>query len=263
MTKNIASVTGASSGMGREFVLQIAAKYGKLDEIWAIARREELLWQLQGEAALPVRILTMDLAQEESIKRLMALLATENPRIRILVNSAGCGRIGNFFGSSYEGVLSMINVNCKALTAVTYACLPYMPMGSRILMLASSAAFAPQPGFAVYAASKAYVLSFSRALRVECQEQGLTVTAVCPGPVDTEFFDHAGDNAKMSAVKKLTMAKPVPVVKRALFDAARGHELSVYGLPMKGSLVAAKLIPHHLLVPAMNKILNRRSRDSE
>ena len=124
MTKNIAIVTGASSGMGREFVLQIAAKYGKLDEIWAIARREELLWQLQGEAALPVRILTMDLAQEESIKRLMALLATENPRIRILVNSAGCGRIGNFFGSSYEGVLSMINVNCKALTAVTYACLP-------------------------------------------------------------------------------------------------------------------------------------------
>ena len=107
------------------------------------------------------------------------------------------------------------------------------------------------------------MLSFSRALRVECQEQGLTVTAVCPGPVDTEFFDHAGDNAKMSAVKKLTMAKPVPVVKRALFDAARGHELSVYGLPMKGSLVAAKLIPHHLLVPAMNKILNRRSRDSE
>ena len=91
MTKNIAIVTGASSGMGREFVLQIAAKYGKLDEIWAIARREELLWQLQGEAALPVRILTMDLAQEESIKRLMALLATENPRIRILVNSAGCG----------------------------------------------------------------------------------------------------------------------------------------------------------------------------
>lgn len=70
-----------------------------------------------------MRILTMDLAQEESIKRLMALLATENPRIRILVNSAGCGRIGNFFGSSYEGVLSMINVNCKALTAVTYACL--------------------------------------------------------------------------------------------------------------------------------------------
>lgn len=86
----------------------------------------------------------------------------------------------------------MINVNCKALTAVTYACLPYMPMGSRILMLASSAAFAPQPGFAVYAASKAYVLSFSRALRVECQEQGLTVTAGCPGPVDTEFFDRRG-----------------------------------------------------------------------
>ena len=85
------------------------------------------------------------------------------------------------------------------------------------------AAFAPQPGFAVYAASKAYVLSFSRALRVECQEQGLTVTAVCPGPVDTEFFDHAGDNAKMSAVKKLTMAKPVPVVKRA-------EDLSLSGL---------------------------------
>ena len=89
MTRNIAIVTGASSGMGREFVLQIAAKYGKLDEIWAIARREELLWQLQGEAALPVRILTMDLAQEESIKRLMALLATENPRIQMCIRDSG------------------------------------------------------------------------------------------------------------------------------------------------------------------------------
>lgn len=149
----------------------------------------------------------MDLAHEESIKRLMALLATENPRIRILVNSAGCGRIGNFFGSSYEGVLSMINVNCKALTAVTYACLLTCPWAVGSLCWLPLQLLRPSRDSAVYAASKAYVLSFSRALRVECQEQGLTVTAVCPGPVDTEFFDHAGDNAKMSAVKKLTMAK--------------------------------------------------------
>ncbi len=255
--KNIAVVTGASSGMGREFVLQIAGKYKKLDEIWVIARNAERLWQLQGEAALPVRVIAMDLTIPDNSKKLMALFATEIPRIRILVNSAGCGRIGNFFGSSYEGNLEMIDLNCRALTSVTYACLPYMPAKSRILNLASSASFAPQPGFAVYAASKAYVLSFSRALREELKEREITVTAVCPGPVDTEFFLSAGDNRKMSAVKKFAMAKPEPVVKKALADAAQRKELSVYGLSMKGSLLASKVIPHRILVPLMDRVLNK------
>lgn len=255
--KNIAVVTGASSGMGREFVLQIAEKYQKLDEIWAIARREERLQQLQGEASLPVRIFPMDLTEKESIKKLMALLSAENPKLRLLVNSAGCGRIGNFFGSSYEGNVTMIDLNCRALTAVTYACLPYMPKKSRILFLASSASFSPQPGFAVYAASKAYVLSFSRALYQELKEKQISVTAVCPGPVETEFFDEAGDSRKMSAIKKLSMVPPAPVVRRALSDAAKKKELSVYGLPMKGSLLASKLLPHRLLVPAMDHFLNK------
>lgn len=194
--KNIAIVTGASSGMGREFVLQIAGKYKKLDEIWAIARSEERLQQLQGEASIPVRILPMDLTMGENLKKLMALLAVENPKVRLLVASAGCGKIGSFFGSSYEGNLEMIDLNCRALTAVTYACLPYMPPRSRILLMASSAAFAPQPGFAVYAATKAYVLSLARALRQELREQMLTVTAVCPGPVDTEFLTGQGTAEK-------------------------------------------------------------------
>jgi len=255
--KNIAIVTGASSGMGREFVLQIAEKYKKFDEIWAIARREERLMQLQETASLPVKIIPLDLTSDECIRKLMFMLNVEKPKVRMLVNSAGCGKMGDFSTGTYEGSIGMIDLNCRALTAVTYACLPYMTNKSRILFLASSASFAPQPGFAVYAATKAYVLSFARALRQELRSKEITVTAVCPGPVDTEFFDTAGDTRKMSAIKKLSMAQPIPVVKKAIKDASMGKELSVYGTMMKGSLLASKLVPHTILVPVMNRMLNK------
>ena len=152
----------------------------------------------------------------------------------------------------------MILLNCEALTAVTYACIPYMPGKSRILMFASSASFAPQPEFAVYAASKSFVLSFSRALRQELKDRKITVTAICPGPVNTEFFDAAGSTKKMSSVKKMSMAKPEAVVEKALKDASLGRELSVYGMMMKGSLFASKCIPHGILVPIMDRILNKK-----
>ncbi len=261
--KNIAVVTGASSGIGREFARQIVQRYPKLDGMWIIGRNEERLWQLQAELPVEVRIFQMDLTSEESIGKLTAELAKENPKIRILVNSAGFGKLGNFAGTSCQEAVRMVEINCVALTCLTYACLPYMPAKSRILQMGSSAAFTPQPGFAVYAATKAYVLSFSRALARELRSRDIWVTCVCPGPVDTEFFEHAGDSEKMSRIKKLAMAKPQPVVRKALLDAARHKDVSVYGLSMKGTRLMAKAVPHRLLLPVMGRLFKEQENTPE
>ena len=112
--------------------------------------------------------------------------------------------------------------------------------------MASAAGFCPQPRFSVYAATKSFVLSFSRSLASELKSKGISVTAVCPGPVNTEFFEVSGPIT--SVFKKMTMADASDVVKQAVKDSMRKKQLSIYGLPMKGSYLGAKLLPHRLLM---------------
>ena len=139
----------------------------------------------------------------------------------MLVNCSGLGLAGKFDRQEEEMLDQMVKVNCLALTRITRAVLPYMPRKARIVQVASSAAFVPQPGFAVYAATKSYVLNLSLALRQELKKRGIIVTAVCPGPVKTEFFDTAYQKKEMKLYKKLAMAKPEKVVKKALRDVKR------------------------------------------
>ncbi len=242
----IAVVTGASSGIGREFARQISARYGKLDEIWLIARRKELLESLQEEIKLNARIIAMDLTSEEDMKQFKDYLEELNPDIKILVNCAGYGKVGRFEEIDLKEQTGMIDLNCKALTEMTGICLKYISSHSRIINVASAAAFCPQPRFNVYAATKAYVLSFSRALNCKLKEKKITVTSVCPGPVDTDFFDIAGDNG--SAFKKKMRVPAEKVVDKAIKDAALGNELSVYSAMMKTAEVGSKIVPHKLLM---------------
>lgn len=248
----IAVVTGASSGMGREFVKQIAENYRFLDEIWAVGRSEEKLCRLQKSIAGKISVLPLDLEQEESRECLRRLLEKEKPRIKLLANCAGTGKIGDFSRLSLDAQETCVRLNCEALTAVTYLCLPYMYPGTRIIQMASAAAFVPQPGFAVYAASKAYVLSFSRALREELRGRRITVTAVCPGAVDTSFFEN--QQYAVPDYKKKVMAQPEAVVEKAIRDAAAGRELSVYGGSMKAFRVLCKLLPHDKIIRIAGKI---------
>ena len=186
---NIIIITGASSGMGVEFALQLDNVFTyTIDEIWMIARRKEAMLEVAESMMNTTRILDMDVTKPEDMERLKKLLAKEKPTVRMLVNCAGYGVMGEFSKLNVQEELGMIDVNCKALTQMTYMCMPYMRENSRIIQLASSAAFMPQPGFAVYAASKAYVNSFSRALAEELRKKKIYVTSVCPGPVDTPFF---------------------------------------------------------------------------
>ena len=242
----IAVVTGASSGIGREFARQISQRYGKMDEIWIVARRKERLQELEQELRLNVRIFAMDLTNTNDMNQFKDYLKEYSPDIKLLINCAGYGKVGSFEELNLEEQCGIIDINCKALTMFTGMCLPYISSHSRIINVASAAAFCPQPRFNVYAASKSYVLSFSRALNCELKERKITVTAVCPGPVDTEFFDIAGDNN--NEFKKKLRVPVDKVVDKAIRDAALGNEVSVYGTVMKTAELGSKIVPHKLLM---------------
>lgn len=244
----IAIVTGASSGMGKEFVIQLGYLYRNLDEIWVIARRKERLERLREKSRVPLRVFCGDLMKKQIYKEIYNALKKETPDIRMLVNAAGFGRTGTveaIAGEKKRIQTDMINLNCQALTRMTLLCLPYIRREGRIINLASAAAFCPQPKFAVYAATKSYVLSFSRALRAELIGKGIYVTAVCPGPVNTEFFDVSG--APQNSLKRLTMEKAPKVVRKALKDSRDKKELSIYGMAMKAVHLGTKILPHGLV----------------
>lgn len=245
----IAVVTGASSGMGREFVRQIGYFYRDLDEIWVISRRKERLERLRKESRTPLRIFDGDLQKKHIYKHYHSELKEWHPEVRMLVNAAGFGKSGSFVQIAAAGKklqTDMINLNCTALTRMIQLTLPFMKKGGRIINLASAAAFCPQNGFAVYAATKAYVLSLSRALSSELRSKEIIVTAVCPGPVDTEFFKVSGELT--SPLKKLTVVKASAVVRKALKDSRKRREVSVFGVPMKAVRIGARILPHRLIL---------------
>lgn len=158
--KNIIIITGASSGIGQEFALQIDTAFSNIDEIWMIARREERLMEVGKVMEHKVKMISMDVTDEYAMDDFEELLEKEDVTVRMLINAAGFGLMGPFDELSLEEQTDMLYVNCEALTKMTYICLPYMAKGSRIIQMASAAAFVPQQDFAVYAATKAYVLSF-------------------------------------------------------------------------------------------------------
>lgn len=244
----IAIITGASSGMGMEFARQIDRKCLGLEEIWLIARSREPMEQLAAQLQIPVRIFAMDLTVSDSYAEFLMELARQKTSVRLLINCAGYGKTGAFSKLNESECLGMIDLNCRALTKVTYRILPFMPRRSYIIQLASAAAFLPQPGFGVYAATKSYVLSFARGLNEELRHRGISVTAVCPGPVDTPFFDIAEQTGQKFMFKQGFMLPKEKVVEKALRDTFRQRELSVCGLPMKGLQLGCKLIPHRLIL---------------
>lgn len=247
----IAVVTGASSGMGKECVIQLADRFAGLAEIWVVARRKERLLELSDQVPVPVRIFAADLTKPDALYSIKEALEQEKPDVKWLVNAAGFGYIGNVETLSMAQSLDMVTVNCRALVEMTQTVLAYMSDNSRILQFASSAAFMPQPRFAVYAATKSFVLSYSRALQAELSGRNIVVTSVCPGPVKTEFFDLAEQTGKIALYKRLVMANPRKVVSLAIRDCMMGKSVSVYGIVMKGFRVLAKVAPHSMLLKAM------------
>ena len=245
---NIAIVTGASSGMGREFVLQLS-RHVQVDEIWAIARRQEALDSLKSEITVPVRSISLDLCREESFEALETLLAAEKPNIRLLVNAAGFGKFGAYHKVSLTDESRMIDLNCKALLLTTRLCLPYMQRGSHVLQLDSLSAFQPVPYITTYGATKAFVLSYSRAMNRELKSAGIRMMAMNPGWVKTEFFDHAfqTNGGEVQYFDRLYEAKDV--VATGLKDLYHSRkDYSVHGLPVQTQVRLVKLVPHSIVM---------------
>lgn len=246
---NIAIVTGASSGMGREFVLQLSA-YVNVDEIWVIARRKEALESLQSQVSVPVRPIPLDLGKEESFATLEKLLKAEQPNIRLLVNAAGFGKFGTFDCIPVEDECKMIDLNCTALVRMTRLAVPYMAPGSHILELDSLSAFQPVPYITTYAATKAFVLSYSRSVNRELKSRGIRVMAMNPGWVRTEFFNHAvvsDPNSKVQYFDRLYEAKDC--VATGLKDLYRTRkDYSVHGPITRAQVRLVKLLPHSLVM---------------
>ena len=243
----IAIVTGASSGMGKEFVLAIDREY-RLDEIWVIARRKDRLSALQPECRTTIRPFPLDLSEPASFEAIEKTLKTEEPQIELLVNDAGYGLFGTFEELPMIQQLGIIDVNAKALTAMCYLCLPYMNEGAKIVNMGSNSSWQPVPYLNVYAASKSYVLSFSRGLGKELEKNGrkIHVMCVCPGWIKTEFMDTAVVDDTIKYYDRWYTAKQV--IDKAMKDLRKNKKVSILGLPVRVQVLLVKFAPVNLIM---------------
>jgi short-subunit dehydrogenase len=250
--KHIAVITGASSGMGKEFALTLK-DHGVYDEVWAIARSAENLEHLRPLIPFNLKVLPLDLTKPESLDVYKEELEKEKPHIGLLINASGFGIFDSLERSRMEDTEGMIDLNCKALVKMTKLSLPYMSAGSKIIQIASMAAFQPIPYINVYGASKAFVLSFSRALNREVEKKGIHCMAVCPYWTRTKFFERAIDPDKQVVKKYIVMYEPENIVKRAWKDLARGKDVSIYGVIARGQAALCKILPHKLVMDIWQK----------
>ena len=236
--KRFAIITGASSGIGEEFTRQVCAKYD-YDEIWIIARREEKLQELAKQLNKTknfncVRPVVMDVAGKAGVEGLKAFIKSEDEKLRkvesgieigLLINNAGFGTYGPFAETSINRQMDMIELNCTTVTGICGIALPYLKAGSVVINTASLAAFLPLGNFAVYGATKAYVLSFSVALAAELHDKGIKVCALCPGSVSTEFANVASNGARKEVKGGFP---PQKVVAQCLRRAFKGKTIALY-----------------------------------
>ena len=247
-----AVVTGASSGIGREIARRLAERGHGLT---LVARREDRLRDLAAEvtAAHDVRaeVVAADLTDEDARRGLAAEVAARGLEPSVLVNGAGLSTVGPVHRNDPAAELAMLRTNVEALAHLTSLFLPGMVERGRgaVLNIASTAAFQPLPGQAGYAASKAFVLSYSRAVREEVRRAGVTVTVLCPGPVHTEFAETAGfDAAEADAALPRFMWVGAAEVARAAVDGLDGgHAHVIPGAANKAAAWTAPLVPPTLL----------------
>ena len=246
--KKIAVITGASSGMGKRFAETVDV-YGTFDEVWVIARHREQLEALRKTVPFPVRPLALDLTDRSSFDVYAAALVEEPVEVGLLMNCSGYGKFSAVLDTPLAVNLNMTDLNCQAVVAMCQITAPYMPCGGQIINIASVAAFQPIPYIDIYGATKAFVLSFSRALNRELKGRGIGVMAVCPFWTKTAFFDRAIKAGEEPIVKKYAaMYDPDDIVKRTWRDAKRGKDVCKYGFVAQTQTNLTKILPHNIII---------------
>ncbi len=240
---DITLITGASAGLGADFA-RACAKRG--ERLVLVARRKDRLDALAKEVG-NARVLVLDLGEEGAAGKVMADIAAHGEQVTCLINNAGFGLAGRFATLQGARQRSMIDLNCGALTELAHAVLAPMieRRAGQILNVASTAAFQPGPGMAVYFATKAFVLSLSEALHEEVRKHGVTVTALCPGPTATEFGAVAGWGGN-PLIDRLSARSP-DVVRAGLDALDKGQAIAIPGAVNKASAQGHRLLPRWLL----------------
>ncbi|MBO5262216.1 MAG: SDR family NAD(P)-dependent oxidoreductase [Clostridia bacterium] len=239
----IGIISGATSGIGKAIAKELDLL--GLEELWLIGRRGDKLTKLAIELKTHTRCFPLDLTMESSINIINDELQQAKLEIEYLALCAGVGYTGRVENNTSTQIKGMIDLNCNALTQLISIALPHMSNRGKIINIASGAGFLPQADFAVYAATKAYVISLSRALRKELKEKGIKVTAVCPGPVDTEFFANL-ENVK--EYKKKYLISPEKVAKGSIKASKKNKAIYTPSFSMKMLRLASKILPTSLLL---------------
>ena len=245
----IAIVTGATGDIGEEFVKSLLAE---TDQVWAVGRSENKLSSLKekyGDKIVPVRV---DLSDRDDIFSFCEKIESEKPEIRYLVNNAGVAKMKPVSEFTLEEISDMLDINDKAATLICRACIPYMVKGSYILNVASASAFQPNPYIALYSASKAYLLSFTRSLNVE--NENITCTAVCPGWVDTKMLPKQRDGKD---IRYPGMTPASKVVEVALKDCHKGKDVSVCSFYFRYMRFLSKVTPHSIAMKMWVKAIRQ------
>ncbi len=246
---DIAVITGVTSGLGLEFLKQVTTKYPDLEQIWVIARRKDRLENICNTFNFNIKSIALDLTQKQSIAEFSNILEQTKPNIKILINNAGFGELGEFYNNNLDSQMSMIDLNNRALTAMCTVSAKYMNKGSFIVNVSSIASFAPNIRMAVYSSTKAYVTSFTRCIREELKPKKINALAVCPGPMATEFLSVAGiTGGKSKTFEILPYCKPERVAKKAIERAAKGKGMYTPTPFYKFYRILAKALPHSLVM---------------
>jgi len=255
MYQRIAIITGASSGIGKAFIELLARDNGEFfktpfDEIWAVARREDALKEIAASfSEVNIVPVVADLSTDSGIKTVEDKLKAEEPKVGLLINSAGMGFKGQMKDKPAKALADTVAINCSALSQMINITVPYMKNDgksrSKIINIGSSAGFLPQPGFACYAASKSYVISFSRAMSCELKPLGIDVMVVCPGPVATDFQRRAteGKETNFTDWRKNFVIDPVKLARATLKASIRGRRMISYPFSQKLLHFASKAFP--------------------
>jgi hypothetical protein len=240
--ERVALITGASAGLGVEFARQLSARGHRLV---LAARRKERLEALAAELG-NARAVEIDLSRPGATDELVANIGRAGETIDLLVNNAGFGLTGRFAAQDPRRLREMIDLNCGALTELCRAVAERMieRRSGSILNVASTAAFQPGPGMAVYFATKAFVLSFTEALHEELRGSGIRVSALCPGPTATEFGEVAGFGRP---IPRFAVAEAAPVVRAGLRGLDRNAAIVIPGLLNKLSAQGHRLLPRSLI----------------